>query len=137
MQTLIEQYNEIYDKISGLNSQISGFEAQIQELENLRNGEIPERIKNLEDQLVKIDEYQLKISGFIPLAEQHMTSKNLLSIEAPEGYRVNLNRLRAWSMLIDPMAEEDVYAQKVYLVANCDKKFLEQKKGEFSPEQLR
>ena len=132
MQTLIEQYNEIYDKISGLNSQISGFEAQIQELENLRNGEIPERIKNLEDQLVKIDEYQLKISGFIQLAEQHMTSKNLLSIEAPEGYRVNLNRLRAWSMLIDPMAEEDVYAQKVYLVANCDKKFLEQKKGEFS-----
>ena len=85
MQTLIEQYNEIYEKISGLNSQISGFEAQIQELENLRDGEIPERIKNLEDQLKKIDEYQLKISGFIQLAEKHMTSKNLLSIEAPEG----------------------------------------------------
>ena len=132
MQTLIEQYNEIYEKISGLNGQISDFEAQIQELENLRDGEIPERIKNLEDQLKKIDEYQLKISGFIQLAEKHMTSKNLLSIEAPEGYRVNLNRLRAWSMLIDPMAEEDVYAQKVYLVANCDKKFLEQKKEEFT-----
>ncbi|WP_024866373.1 FtsK/SpoIIIE domain-containing protein [Butyrivibrio sp. FCS014] len=132
MQTLIEQYNEIFQKISGLNGQISGFEAQIQELENLRDGEIPERIKNLEDQLTKIDEYQLKISGFIQLAEDHMTSKNLLSIEAPDGYRVNIKRLRDWASLIDPLAEDDVYAQKVYLVANCDLKFLEQKKAEFT-----
>ncbi|MCR5157211.1 MAG: hypothetical protein K6C96_11080 [Butyrivibrio sp.] len=132
MQTLIEQYNEIFQKISGLNSQISGFEAEIQELENLRDGEIPERIKNLEDQLKKIDEYQLKISGFIQLAEDHMTSKNLLSIEAPEGYRVNIKRLRDWASLIDPLSEDDVYAQKVYLVANCDIKFLEQKKEEFT-----
>lgn len=131
MQTLIEQYNEIYEKISELNSQISDFEVQIREINTRRDDEIPERIKNLENQLAKIDEYQLKISGFIQLAEKHMVSKNLLSIEAPEGYRVNLNRLRAWAMLIDPMAEDDVYAQKVYLVANCDQHFLKQKKKEF------
>lgn len=132
MQALIEQYNEINKKISVYNRQIADFEAQIESVKAQIDEEIPERIESLKKQLDKIDEYQLKIDGFIQLAEKHMTSKNLPSIEAPEGYRVNLNRLKSWSMLIDPTEEDDVYAKKVYLVANCDKLFLEQKKAEFN-----
>ncbi len=132
MQALIEQYNEINKKISFFNRQISDYQKQIESVKSQIDEEIPERIENLKKQIERIDEYQLKISGFIQLAEKHMTSKNLLSIEAPEGYRVNINRLKSWSMLIDPTAEDDVYAKKVYLVANCDKKFLEQKREEFS-----
>ncbi len=132
MPSLIENYNEISKKIGQLNSQIDDFNQEIAALSAHRDEEIPARIENLKNQLKKIDEYKEKIAGFMHIAEQHMISKNLPSIEAPDGYRINLNRLRTWAMLIDPMSEDDVYAQKVYLVANCDQVFLDKKKEEFT-----
>lgn len=132
MQTLLEQYNEIYQKISQLNSMIADYNEEIESLTSKRDEEIPTRIANLKEQLAKIDEYELKVNGFLQLAEKHMISKNLPAIEAPENYRVNLNRLRLWATLIDPMVEDDVYAQKIYLVGNCDLRFLDKKKAEFS-----
>lgn len=132
MQTLLQDYEVIYKKIKAYRERIEDYEQQIITVSSHRNDEIPKRIENLKEQLSKIDEYQERLDGFIQLAEKHMVSKNLSTIEAPPGYRVNLNRLRAWSMLIDPMAEDDTYAKRVYLVAKCDEVFLEGKRQEFT-----
>ena len=131
MQELVEKYNKIYDVLRAYKGRIDEIQEEITQIGKRRDDEIPVRIEKLKEQLEKIDDYKLKIEGFKQLAEKHMTSKNILTIEAPPGYRVNLNRLRTWSMMIDPMAEDDPYAQRVYLVSNCDLVFLEKKKTEF------
>lgn len=131
MAALMQEYETVYQKIKSYNSRIREFQEEIQKIGSRRDDEIPARIENLKKQLEKIDEYQARIDAFKQLAEKHMISKNLPTIEAPPGYRVNLNRLRGWSMMIDPLAEDDSYAQRVYLVASCDSVFLEQKKVEF------
>lgn len=131
MASLHENYKKIAQTVQKINKEIAQKHIEIDAITTRRTDEIPARIANLEEQLKRIDEYQLKIEGFRQLAEKNLTSKNVLTIEAPPGYRVNLNRLRTWSMMIDPQAENDPYAQRVYLVAKCDACFLEQKKVEF------
>lgn len=131
MASLYENYEKVAKNINRIHQEIEGKKGEISSITTRRTDELPLRIANLEEQLKKIDEYQLKIEGFRQLAEKNLTSKNVLTIEAPPGYRVNLNRLRTWSMMIDPQAENDPYAQRVYLVARCDAFFLSQKKTEF------
>lgn len=132
MSSLLDSFIEIKQKVNEYLKQIADTESELAAINNKQNDEIPARIANLKQQLEKIDEYQLKIDGFRQLAEKHLTSKNVATIEAPPGYRVNLNRLRTWAMLIDPISQDDPYAQRVYLVAQCDSCFLAQKKQEFT-----
>ena len=129
---LIDNYNELYRKIKLLTDSIAESEFMMQSAGSRRDTEIPARIENLEEQLKKIDDYLLKIEAFRQIAENHIESRNLLTIEAQPGYRVNLNRLRNWAMMIDPMSTNDPYAQRVYLTAKCDEHFLKSKKTEFS-----
>lgn len=131
MTSLYENYEKVVHTIQKIRKEIAEKRSEASAIASRRNNEIPARIANLEEQLKKIDEYQLKVEGFRQLAEKNLTSKNVLTIEAPPGYRVNLNRLRTWSMMIDPQAADDPYAQRVYLVAKCDAYFLQQKKEEF------
>ena len=63
-------------------------------------------------QLKKIDEYEEKVDYFRQMAEKHMVSKNLLTITPRE---LNFNRLRNWSMMIDPSEADDPYAQRIYV----------------------
>lgn len=139
MSLLLEMYNGILQRTDAINAVIEKVKQRISDINSERENDIPERINNLEKQLEKIDDYMLKIEAFRKLAEKNIESKNILTIEAPPGYRVNLNRLRQWAMLIDPMSSDDPYAQRVYIVANCDVCFLEKKKVEFTEriEQLR
>lgn len=132
MSSLIENYNNVVKRVKELNSQIDSNKQAIANLKTNSEGDISARITNLEEQLVKIDDYLLKIKGFQELAKKNLESQNVLTIEAPPGYRVNLNRLRNWAMMIDPMSSNDPYAQRVYVTAKCDECFLEQKKAEFS-----
>ena len=132
MRSLIEQYNAIFKKLKVVYDRIGVAETSIENIRTTREGDIPARIENLEEQLKKIDEYMLKIEAFRKLAEKNLESLNVLTIEAPPGYRVNLNRLRSWAMMIDPMSPNDPYAQRVYVVAKCDEHFLLEKKHEFS-----
>lgn len=138
MASIIGKYNEIYKKIKAISDEIQHTNEAISALKSDANDAIPARIAHLEEQLKKIDEYLLKVQAFRHLAEQHISSKNVLTIEAPPNYRVNLNRLRRWAMMIDPRDKQDPsepddpYAQKVYLVATCDEFFLEKKKREFT-----
>lgn len=131
MASLYEDYEVIAHKIDKINKEIAKKREAIASITSRRTDELPARIANLEDQLKKIDEYKLKVEGFRQLAEKNISSRNVLTIEAPEGYRVNLNRLRTWAMMIDPQSTDDPYAQRVYLVSKCDLYFLECKKTEF------
>lgn len=130
MSLLIEKYNEVIKTIGDINGQILSSKNEIIVLKKEQDNDIEIKISNLEDLLKKIDEYILKVKAFQRLAENNLTSKNVLSIETPPDYRVNLNRLKQWSLLIDPNAKDDPYAQRVYVVAKCDEHFLKLKAKE-------
>ena len=132
MSTVIEMYNRISQRFSAILEKSRETEQSIRQLRSGSDNQVQARILRLEEQLVKIDEYLLKIDAFRKLAERNLASKNLQTIEAPPGYRVNLNRLRQWAMMIDPMSSDDPYAQRVYLVAKCDELFLKKKQTEFN-----
>ena len=133
MGALIEEYNALLQKTSGVSKRIQKVEEEIGALKaGAENSNIRARVERLQQQLEKIDEYAMKIDAFRKLAERNLESKNVLTIEAPPGYRVNLNRLRQWAMMIDPLSSNDPYAQRVYVVALCDLLFLEKKKKEFT-----
>lgn len=132
MNSLIKMYNEVVEKVKSISEQIHTIEQEIVDLRNGKDSDVPARIAKLEEQLVKIDEYVLTIKGLQEVAKKNLESQNVLTIEAPPGYRVNLNRLRKWAMMIDPMSSNDPYAQRVLAVAKCDECFLEQKREEFT-----
>lgn len=132
MGALIDSYKNVSKQLQVWNDQISSAENEIAQLAASFSGDSATRIAKLEEQLVKIDEYLLKIKGYQELAKKNLDSQNVLTIEAPPGYRVNLNRLRNWAMMIDPQSDNDPYAQRVFVVAKCDECFLEAKKVEFN-----
>lgn len=132
MSTLIDSYRNASKQLQSLNDKIAKEESTIKQLSASVSGDSSVRITKLEEQLVKIDEYLLKIKGFQELAKRNLDSQNVLTIEAPPGYRVNLNRLRNWAMMIDPQSSNDPYAQRVFVVAKCDECFLNKKQVEFS-----
>ncbi len=132
MESLIEVYNRLALKIKSVSDEIAKTENAISELSSDKSENRTLRIAKLEEQIEKIDDYLLKIRGFQELAKKNLDSQNVLTIEAPPGYRVNLNRLRNWAMMIDPMSSNDPYAQRVYVVAKCDEFFLNQKREEFT-----
>ena len=132
MDLVNESYKQVYKKIEEINAQIESKTNEYDVLVKDGSANFAERIKNLEEALEKADDYLLRVRGFQELAKKNLESTNVLTIEAPPGYRVNLNRLRNWSMLIDPTSSNDPYAQRVFLVAKCDEFFLEQKKVEFA-----
>lgn len=132
VSTILELYNKIYSQLEDINDQIANAECSIADINNAGNTDIPARIEHLEKTLEKVDEYVLKVRGFQELAKKNLDSQNVLTIQAPPGYRVNLNRLKNWAMLIDPQSDNDPYAQRVLAVAKCDECFLEQKRAEFT-----
>ena len=131
MGTLIEAYERVSGRVSRLQEKVRSTEGEIAGLSASFMGDVSGRIEKLTEQLEKIDEYLLKIKGFQELAQRNMDSQNVLTIEAPPGYRVNMNRLRNWAMMIDPTSANDPYAQRVYVTAKCDQCFLERKQEEF------
>lgn len=131
MGTLIESYNQVVSQVKAINDKIQKTELEIRQRSDNMSVNTVARIIKLEEQLEKIDDYLLRIKGFQELAKKNLDSQNVLTIEAPLGYRVNLNRLRNWAMMIDPMSPNDPYAQRVFVVSKCDECFLEKKKKEF------
>lgn len=132
MNSIIDIYKKIYKEVEDINAQIDIKRAEFKKKSEDSNLYFTDRIENLETTLKKVDDYLLRVKGFQELAKKSLESANVLTIEAPPGYRVNLNRLRNWAMLIDPSSSNDPYAQRVYVVAKCDECFLEKKKKEFT-----
>lgn len=131
MSSIIEAYKQIYNSIEIINGSIDERKAKIEQITNEKYGTFPERIKNLEEAIANVDEHLQKVRDLQIIAKRNIKSMNLLTIEAPPGYRVNLNRLRNWAMMIDPTDPDDPFAQRIYAVAKCDECFLLQKKKEF------
>ena len=126
MGSLIETYQEVISKASEICEEIRRVEAEVSQKAAEANAR-KTRIAKLEEQLEKIGEYMSQVRIFQETAKRNMDSMNVLTIDAPAGYRVNLNRLKNWAMMIDPEAANDPYAQRVYAVAKCDELFLEKK----------
>lgn len=131
MNSIIEIYINIYKKLDSINSKIESKQAEMSALSDEREDNVDARIQNLKETLERIDEVMLVVKGFQEHAKNYLDSTNILTIEAPPGYRVNVNRLRNWATLIDPTASVDPYAQRIYVVAKCDECFLTKKKAEF------
>ena len=119
-----EKYNAVITRLNAIREGINKANDEINAINAGREGDIPQRIKNIEDQLEKIDEYLLKVKAFQDLAKRNITSLNVQTIDAPPDYRVSLKRLRDWSLMITPNSNDDPYAQRVYVVAKCDEFFL-------------
>ena len=132
MSNLIDTYGRVIDHVKDINDRIANVEKQISEVSHGFSQTVGSRIEKLEESIEKVDEYVLKIKAFQEQAKKNLTSQNVLTIEAPPGYRVNLNRLRNWAMMIDPQSDNDPYAQRVLIVAKCDECFLEKKRKEFT-----
>lgn len=131
MSTLLDSYRNVSKRLQIMNDKIEREKSAVEQLSASFSGDSSVRITKLKEQLVKIDEYMLKIKGFQELAKKNLDSQNVLTIEALPGYRVNLNRLRNWAMMIDPQSSNDPYAQRVFVVAKCDECFLNKKRVEF------
>ena len=131
MQTLMEQYGALYDRIQSINDRVRQTDAALSALEGSGSEEIAARISHLEAQIEKIEEFSPRIEAFRELAKQHIGTMNILTVDTPPNYRVNLNRLRRWSQLIDPLSKEDPNAQKVFFTATCDLRFLQKKRESF------
>ena len=131
MYRLLEKYSAVFEKIEEYHKQIAADRLEIKRLGDSEILRISSRIKSLQDSLVKTDEYLEEVNEMIRTAEMHLTSKNVPAIDIPDGYRININRLREWTRRIDPLSEDDPYARRVYYLANTDRYFLEYKKQEF------
>ncbi len=132
MGSLIEKYNYVVKSAKALNDDLSKLEQELSNLSVDNSGAIEVRISKLNEQIERIDEYLEKVIAFQNLAARNLSSTNVSTIDAPEGYRVNLNRLRQWAIMIDPTSPDDPYAQRIYIVAKCDEHFLKMKRDEFS-----
>lgn len=128
MASINELYVSVYEKLKAVQIKYENAENQLRASKDQDEVTKQKRIENLQFQLKKIDEYEEKVEYFRQMAEKHMVSKNLLTITPRE---LNFNRLRNWSMMIDPSEADDPYAQRIYIQAKCNEMFLSQKKAEF------
>ncbi|MCR5048164.1 MAG: hypothetical protein K6A37_04295 [Saccharofermentans sp.] len=128
---VLEKYTPVFSKVSSINSEIKRAEEQKEIIKKNFSEEVVQRIEKLDESLKKIDVYLDKIEAFQLLAEKNLDSKNVLTIVAPPGYKVSLDRLHNWAQMIDPNSPNDPFAQRVYSVAKCDEKFLLEKQREF------
>lgn len=132
MNTIIELYNRVSAKVQDINGRIELAEQRALEYAKGKDTDVLGRIGKLEEQLTQVEGYLTTIKTYQDIALKNLTSMNVATIETPPGYRVNINRLRNWLMMIDTTAANDPYAQRVYVTAKCDEHFLLEKKREFT-----
>ena len=124
-----ELYSKIYEQVERINDQIADLDAKIEKLKTEKDFTIPEQIRSLEDQIAEVEKYEYRINRIRVSAEEHLITRNVQTI-MPRP--LNFNRLRNWSMMIDPMEKDDPYAQRVYVLCLCNMMFLQEKKQEYT-----
>ena len=126
---MLEQtYSHFYEQLKAISTRYENIEQQAESSHEQDELFRSRRMENLRQQLKKIDEYSEKVEYFRHLAEKNLSSRNLLTITPRE---LNFNRMRNWAMMIDPTAEDDPYAQRIYVQAKCNEMFLQIKRREF------
>lgn len=140
MSELRDAYNIVYASVKKFSDEISDAIAAGQAALSVDNGDIDAKIAEYEEQIKNIEITLPQIEDLLLLSQKYIGHRTLPTIEAPKGYRVNIRRLKMWAQMIDPLPKDpspeedegDPYAQRIYLVATCDKYFLEKKHREFS-----
>ena len=128
MSSLFEKYSEIYKKLKAAKDKFDSAQRSIDAASARDTAEKELHIERLQDLLVKVDDYMAKVESYRKLAEEHIKSRNILTITPRE---LNFGRMRDWSSKINPGIEDDPYAQRVYVLAKCNEMYLEQKKRQF------
>lgn len=132
-------YNKVYASMKSRCDAISAAMAENAAALASQSGEISSKIQSYREKIAEIDETLPQIEDLLVLAGKYVDHRTLPTVSAPEGYRVNIQRLKTWAQLIDPLPRDespegpqgDPYAQRIYMVASCDKKFLNDKKEKF------
>jgi len=139
MSDLKKAYDAVFTKIKAYNDAICDAISDGEKAVTFDNSDIDARIAEYTEQLRNIEQTLPQIEDLLLLSQKYVGHRNLPTIEAPEGYRVNIRRLKMWAQMIDPLPRDslpeedgDPYAQRVYMVATCDKFFLKKKYREFT-----
>lgn len=130
MPSIHELYTSVYGKLREIDSRYGSTEQSLHASQEQDAAAKALRIERIQLQLKQIGEYYDKIDQFRKMAEKHMNSKNLLTIPAIIPRQLNFNRMRNWAMAIDPTDSDDPYARRIYALARCNEKFLDQKRAE-------
>lgn len=70
METLINLYNQFAEQVKEIDNKIQNVQREIDQYCSNNSEEIKARITKLEKQIVKIDDYLLRIKGFQELAKK-------------------------------------------------------------------
>lgn len=140
MSTITNSYNIVYSALKRHYDAIIQAEASASAASAGYSADIDAKIAEYTEQIKNIDVTLPQIEDLLLLVQPYIKNRNLPIITAPEGYLVNVNRLKSWSKLIDPMLKDshpdeepgDPYAQRIYMVGSCDVHFLKKKRSEFT-----
>ena len=128
MSSLFDRYLELYQQLKEINEKYENAQGRIDSANEDDAAERALHIERLKGQLSTIDDYLAKVESYRKLAEEHIKSKNILTITPRE---LNFGRMRDWSSKINPGIEDDPYAQRVYVLAKCNEMYLDQKRTQF------
>lgn len=131
MQSLTELYKSIYEKLNSIFAEYSDAQERLTGGQKIDAVTREKRINKLQELLKKIEDVKEKVEYFTAIAEQHITSRNLLTITPRE---VDFRRLRDWTTLIDATNNDDPHAQRVYVLSKCNLMYLEEKRAKFEEE---
>lgn len=131
MQSLTELYKSIYEKLNSIFAEYSDAQERLTGGKQIDAVTREKRINKLQELLEKIEDVKEKVEYFTAVAEQHITSRNLLTITPRE---VDFHRLRDWTTLIDATNNDDPHAQRVYVLSKCNMMYLEEKRAKFEEE---
>lgn len=142
MKTLIEQYNQLLDRINSVNELVRREESALAALGQDKAKGIPARIEELEAQIKKIDEMVPDIVKLQEFSRKFLKSLAITTIDTPPNYRVNIKRLKAWAECVNPYSIidvesegqetlEDPYARRIYVATCNDLQFLEKKRRDY------
>ena len=128
MSSLFDRYLELYQQLKDIKEKYDTAQRKIESANEDKTEERELHIERLKGQLSAIDDYLAKVESYRKLAEEHIKSKNILTITPRE---LNFGRMRDWSSKINPGIEDDPYAQRVYVLAKCNEMYLDQKRTQF------
>lgn len=131
MTELMEIYKRIYSQLNEISIEYNQAEQRLLEGAKLDKASVEKRVEKLNAMLEQIADAKEKVEYYQAIAEQHITSRNLLTITPRE---VDFSRLRDWTMLIDLTSNDDPHAMRVYVLSQCNKMYLEEKQSKFEKE---
>lgn len=128
MDSLQELFDALRQQVVEVNNAIKQKDELISAIRGEIDEEIPNKKKNIYRQLKDIESYRKRLEEYIDLAKDYLSSPNYQSASARP---LNFNRLETWASLIKKDSKDDPYAQRLFIMCNCNLMFLKEKKAEY------